>query len=477
MKFRIYPTKSNTIASSRLFQIFNSSQNLYADLWYGGGTLQQNVYRDNSISRHLVMFDLTEFQNKLNSYEINPNYVSSYRLHMKNSTPKSALLEPEFDKNTLNKSIAASFDLIAFPVNKAWDEGRGVDLMENYYLIKQRGDLTLTGYSNWLSATTLTSWDAPGIFTNPTASTSNYGIQHFETGSEDLDINVTSMVRDWLSGGSTNNGMCIAYARPYELTSANTRYISSFYTHITNSAFKPYLEVEYNQVIKDDRNQVTNNRPSRLFLYLFSGNTPVNYSSAGTVTIKNAAGTNIYTGLVPTHHSKGIYYVDVWMSGATKGQKYKDVWNGVSFNSTYDQQDITQNFEIKDNYYTNNARDVNDYVVTSYGIDNNAILQSGEIYRTYIDARINYSLNKPTTDFGLKFRLTMNNNIELINWTDANCAIINGISKSYIDIDSSWLLTNQNYEITLKITDLGITKILPERICFSVVDRLHPIRR
>jgi len=213
-----------------------------------------------------------------------------------------------------------------------------------------------------------------------------------------------------------------------------------------------------------------------LFLYLYSGNTPTNYYSASTVSIKNSAGSTIHSGLVPTNHSRGVYYVDVWMSGTTKGQKYKDVWAGVSFNPPYDQQDITQNFEIKDNYYTSNARDVNDYVITTYGIDNNAVLQPEEMVRVYIDARINYTLSHPFVEFGIEYKLTMNNNILLIDWTDVNSAVINGCFKSFIDVDTSWLQTNQTYQINFRIVELGTKKILSEKIHFKVVDRFYPVR-
>ena len=75
-KLRIYPTKENTIASSDDFQLFNSSQNQIANLWYGGGIIQNNIYRKNSISRHLLMFDLTDLQNKISSWDINQEYIS-----------------------------------------------------------------------------------------------------------------------------------------------------------------------------------------------------------------------------------------------------------------------------------------------------------------------------------------------------------------------------------------------------------------
>lgn len=469
--FRIYPSKCNTIASGQLFQDYNSSQNPVTDLWYGGGITDSSVQREHSISRCLMSFDLTNIKNKFSTKELNSGYVTTYKLKMVNAVPNDIVLEKEFETNVLQKRIASSFDLIAFHINKDWDEGRGYDLGQQVYLAKTIGDLSISGACNWLSATTLTSWDQPGVYTNPTASTPFYGVQHFSLGSEDIDIDVTNIVQNALTGGSNNCRIGIAYANPYETLSASTRFISSYFTHKTNSAFKPFLEVHHSQVIKDDRNQVVNNRISRLFLHLFSGNTPVNYFSASTVSIKNSSGADVYTGLIPTHHSKGVYYIDVWMSGATKGQKYKDVWNGVSINPPYDQQNITQEFEIRDNYYNNNTRDVNDYVITTYGIDNNATIQTDELTRIYIDTRVNYSTIRPYIDFGLEYKLTMNENMEFIPWTSTNSAIINGVHKSFIDIDTSWLLTNQNYQINFRINDLGTKKVLNEKLYFRVVNK------
>ncbi len=469
-KFRIYPDRSNSIASGS-FQYYNSSQNQLANLWYGGGYYHSNIYRENSISRHLMYFDLSDFQSKLTSKDIMSGNVVSYKLKMFNALPSDVTLRKEFQANPLYKQIAHSFDLIVFPINQNWDEGRGYDLLDQNYIAKSPGQLSVTGYSNWLSATSLTSWMEPGVFLNPTASTSNYGLQHFETGGEDMDIDITDIVKTWLSGGSTNYGIGIAYSRPFELASSDTRYISTFYTQHTNSAFKPFIEATYSQVINDDRSQVVNNRISRLFLYTFSSNTPVNFFSAGTVSIMNSSGLEIYSGLTINQLYKGTYYVDVWMSGVTKGQKFKDIWKGVSFNPPYDQQDITQNFEIKDNYYNNNQRDVNDYVITTYGLDNNAILSNEELLRIYIDTRVNYSNNRPNVDFGLEYKLMMNGKIELIPWTESNAATINGFMKCFIDLDTSWLLNNQNYQIYFRINDLGTHKVLNEKIAFKIVNK------
>jgi hypothetical protein len=464
--FRIYPTKANTIASGNDYELLNSSQNPVADLWYGGTGSR------NSISRHMAFFDLTELQSKLNSKEINENYITAYKIKYKNVVPSSRILEKEYEFDVLNKQIAASFDLIAFPINKEWDEGRGFDLDEQHYLVKSCGNPVLSGYSNWLSASSSVNWDEPGIYTNPTASTAvtQYSTQHFPIGSEDIDMDITSIVNDWLSGGTDNNGIALAYSRPFELISADTRYIGSFYTHKTNTAYKPFIEVQYAQVIKDDRHTVANNKSARLFLYLFSGNSAANYYSAGTVSIRTAANQDVYTGLTPVHHSKGVYYVDVLMTGTTKGQKFKDVWQDITFQPGIDQQTITQTFNIQGNYYMTSIKETDEYEITTYGIENNGIILPDEVRRVIAETRINFSLNRPTVDFGLEYRMVMNSVDEIIPWTATNTAIIDGCQKSFFDIDASWLLDNQTYEIALRINQFGVKKMLPERINFRVRD-------
>lgn len=469
--FRIYPSKSNTIASG-VYQNFNSGQNAVTDLWYGGGGTDTAPERRNSFSRFLVKFDLDELSDKLTLKEINPDVVVSYKLKMTNAIPGDRILEPEYEFDVLDKRISSSYDLIVFPVNKDWDEGRGYDLYKENYLVKQYGNPLITGYSNWNSATLATTWDEPGIFTNPTASTAvtQYSTQHFDIGNENIDMDITDIVKDWLSGGSQNNGLGLAYRRDYELLSTDTRYIASFFTENTNTAFKPYIEVTYNQSFQDDRLQVTNNRTSRLFLYTYSGNNAVNYFSAGTVEIQTLAGAPVITGLTPTQMENGVYYIDVLMSSATRGQQYNDIWSGITFVPGIDQQSITQVFTIKDNYYLNNVPQVNDYSISIYGIGNNSILSIGETHKVFVDLRVNYSSrNQPSTAYDLKYRMVMNNQEEVIPWTSVNQAVINKCKQNYFVLETGWLLANQTYGIQFRIDEFGTKRVMPNETVFKVI--------
>jgi len=463
-RLRIYPTKNNTIASG-YFENFNSAFNPGAILWYGGRGTRS------SISRFLIQFDLDELKNKINSKEINKDYVSSYRLKMTNVIPDGELLDSEFEFAKLRKKVASSFDLIAFPINKNWDAGRGYDLLGTEYVKISQGDNNLTGYSNWNSATSLDFWDEPGVFTNPTASTSQNFTQHFDKGDEDLDMDITPLVNDWLSGGSQNNGLAISYARDYELNTGDTRFLSRFYTKNTNTAFKPYLEVVYDeQIIREDRLRVANNRTSRLFLNLFSGNTAANYFSAGTVSIKTTSNQDVITGLIPKQLTKGVYYVDILMSGATKSQIYKDVWNDITFDPGVDVQSFEQKFQILGNYYNNYPKEINDYVVDLYGISNNEILKKGELIRLYAETRVEYSTKSPNEYYGLEYRIVQNEITETIPWSSFNTIVIDGCTKEFFDLDTSWLLANQNYTIELRVNELGTKRVLSEKVYFRIFD-------
>lgn len=465
--FRIYPSKSNTIANSS-FANLNSGQNAVTDLWYGGGGTDTAPDKRNSISRFLLNFDLTTLQQKFNSKEINESLVTSYKLKLKNSKPKDLVLEDEYEYDILHKKIATSFDLICFPVDKYWEEGRGYELSKEIYVVKQKGNYSISGVSNWNYATSTSTWSEPGIFTNPTASTIFYATQHFDIGNEDINIDITSIVKNWLSGGSENNGLAIAYRRDYELSSSDTRYISSFFTEKTNSAFKPVIEVCYNQVIQDDRKQVSNNRPSNLFLYTFSGHNFVNIANLSAVTVDIKKGNStIYSGLIPSQLSTGVYYVNVLMSGTTAGEKYTDIWSGVSF-SNYDKQDIEQVFQIQKNYFGAKPS-INDYVIETYGIEQGMIVNQEDHLRVYCDLRVNFSTQKPDTAYSLQYRLIMNNQEEVIPWTEVNQAVISDCKTNYFDLDASWLLHNQTYQINFKINEMGTSRVMPERIDLKVI--------
>ena len=465
--FRIHPSKSNTIASGVAYENYNAGFNPISNLWFGGGAESIiSVGTNNSISRYLIYFDLSELQNKFLDKTIMSGNVTSYKLKIKNCLPSDKLLKPRPDD--INKLVATSFDLMTFAINMPWDEGDGYDLVKNIYAEKSNGLVHITGVSNWNSATRLSTWTEPGVFENPSASTAFYTTQHFDVGNEDLEMDITTIVNSWISGGTQNNGLGVCYTRPYELMSSDTRYISAFFTEKTNTAYLPFIEVNYDQTIEDDRLQFSNQKINRLFLFTYSDNQPLNYFSAGTVDIKDADDTVVAT-YTPTQIQKGVYYIDVYLPNSTPGDIYSDNWNDVTFNPGYDQQTFTQYFAVKPNFYSNNSKGVNQYSLKTYGIENNSIINYSGITRVYVETTTNFTNNNAYVPYGLQYQLILNNKDEIITWTNANYTTIDNYLTYFFDIDTTWLLSNQTYNINFKINELGTQKVVEENIRFRVL--------
>jgi len=467
--YRIYCEKSNTIANGR-YTNYNSSQNAVANLWFGGGMGANTAFRQNTYSRFMMQFDLSVLSKNFSDKTIMSGNVVSYKLKMTNSITGGRELEREGRINGLDAAISTSFDLLTFPINKPWDEGRGYDVLESDFAFTQYGVPRITGYSNWNSSTTLTDWDEGGVFDDPSASTINNAVQHFSLGNEDINMDVTSMLTSWMDNSVDNNGLAVSYIRPYELISSDTQSFSSFFTQHTNTAFKPFIEVEFNQLIEDDRLYVSNNRKSKLFLYTFSGDAPANYESIGDVNIEDNSGNIIYTGLTVNQVERGVYYVEVLMTASTRGQKYKDVWNDVVFVSGHDTTNFSQSFSIKDNYY-NRTPSVNNYAVDIYGIENGQNINSGDKVKIFCDLRSNYqSFVAPTNPFKMFYRVIMNSQLEVVPWNQVNRVVIDNCQSHYIDLDTTWLLHNQNYKVEFKMQEYGTNRTLPETLEFKILN-------
>lgn len=466
--FRIYVDRHTGIANG-VYQSLSESNNQSVQLFAGGDGNGNNVF-----SRHLINLDLTELQQKISSTEINTAFTISYVLHFKNGGPSTEEMNSSIFSNSTN-AIATSYDLIFFQIDKEFDSSTfGYDFDKALYLTRQPGNFIFSGVANFLSASTTNSWTEPGVWLHPTAHT--YSTQHFQT-TEDICVDVSNIVNNILSTGGTSCNIGICFSETFENNTGKTRYFANFFSDKTNSFFKPYLDVNYNnQVIVDDRMQVTNNRMSRLFLYTFSGNVSTNYFSAGTVNITNSNNAIVISGITPTNFSKGVYYIDFLLSSSTKGQLFKDVWQNVTFAPGIDQTTFTQQFVVQNNYYTSNAKQINDYVTDIYGINNNETIQSGDIKRVYVDTRINYSNSKPFVNPRVDYRLYCSLQ-EIIPWTQINLSVFNaGHTSNWFDLDTSWLLNAQTYNIQFRINELGTLRTLPDILNFRVVDEINKIK-
>ena len=108
-------------------------------------------------------------------------------------------------------TLPQDFNLVVAPISQSWTEGTGLDMDEYQDL----------GVSNWLSASSTAGWTNVG---GDYLTQDNYNVR-FEKGYENLEVDVTTVVENWITGaagGEYNN-----YGFGIRLTASQEAYFSS----------------------------------------------------------------------------------------------------------------------------------------------------------------------------------------------------------------------------------------------------------
>lgn len=193
------------------------------------------------LSRVLIQFPVSEIISDRNAGIIPASGVS-YFLKMNNIS----------HGNTLPKNYTVN----VLAVSASWEEGNGLD-MENYT------DLTRNGIgSNWIQARQSASadngqWSSAGgdYHTSPSYTYT------FAKGNEDLLVNVTTLVDQWIAGTKQNYGFGIHLSSSFEASSSTnpsgslvSYYTKKFYARSTNDFHnQPVLEARWDSSRKDNR--------------------------------------------------------------------------------------------------------------------------------------------------------------------------------------------------------------------------------
>ena len=269
-------------------------------------------------------------------------------------------------------TLPQDFNLVVAPISQSWVEGSGLD-MDEYQDI---------GTSNWLKANNSTSWTNVG---GDYLSDDNYNVR-FEQGYENLELDVTTVVENWITGavGNKYNN----YGFGLRLTASQEAYFSSssgvdsgsviqntvgatqsyytkkFFARSSEFFFKrPVIEARWDSRVMDDRENFyfsSSRAPAAdnlntLYFYNYvrgrlrnipgvgTGNILVSFYSssygtpAGSKISLQGGGSVVSTGdtnATGSYVSPGIYSCNVALTAAsTPLQEINDVWHsgGVEF--------------------------------------------------------------------------------------------------------------------------------------------------
>jgi len=229
---RFFATKDNTITNAfkdGLTTRGTGSNMGAADIMEVFSIYGQAASNSSELSRALVEFDTTAVAAARTAGTIPASgsvdfYLRMYDAEHVESTPKDFTL-----------TIAA--------VSQSWTEGTGLDIV-NY---------TDLGASNWVKADSSTNWTAQGgDFLTGSGDSLMFTSKAFDAGTEDLSVDVTSIVEEWLIGTTGSYGFGVF------LTSSQENATESYYTKkffARGSEYfhrRPVLEARWNDVVADD---------------------------------------------------------------------------------------------------------------------------------------------------------------------------------------------------------------------------------
>jgi hypothetical protein len=462
MIIRTFFDKNNTIQYNDLT---NTGLNPIAELFYGGNTIKSKY------SRFLFYFNEDRI---LNMYTGGTMPDLSKMKHTLNLTNTSA-----FDKELLNgqtsdgKDRASSFKLILFKINQDWDEGVGYDYIPTTYTAGN-GNTSSIGASNWTQAQTNISWEnGNGVYSG---SASGVTIQtiNFDKGNENIEVDITDTVNDWLSGGSRNYGLGLAYTRLFEETPSDSYQYVGFFTRHTQTFFEPYIETKYTEQILDDRNKFYLDKPNKLFLYTNLGGEPTNLDTLPSVTIKDNNDVVISAITAVTQVTKGVYSVDVMIPTTnqyTNQLMFTDIWSGLTINGI-NRPPVELSFELKNsNHYYNIGDDESlprKFAFSASGIKRGEKIVRGNVRRVSISARIQYTVDQQQIIDSIQYRLYVKEGqgeFTVIDWDN----IHRTATSNYFLLDTNGLIP-QTYYMDIKAISNNEVTINKETISFDIVD-------
>jgi hypothetical protein len=291
----------------------------------------QESSASSELSRVLVQFPVTDIISDRSAGTIPASgsvswYLKLYNAEHGRTTPKG-------------------YTMVVSAVSASWEEGVGLD-MENYS-DKTYGQLG----ANWVDRSGSTDWTSEGGDYH-SAPTSSVG---FTTGREDIEVDVSDIVEQWVADTKSNYGFGIRLHDTYEAAS-KTYYTKKFFARTSQFFHKrPTIEARWNSSRRDDRNNFyfsssiapPSENLNTLYLYNYIHGTLMDiggddsnvpdiklYYSSGSTPEGNARGfkdssNTTDTSASATRLEEGVYYVKIAATSSIVDSTYPyvvDVW-------------------------------------------------------------------------------------------------------------------------------------------------------
>ena len=292
------------------------------------------------------------------------------------------------------------------------------------------------------------------------------GKQHFDIGSENIDIDITDTFNKFIDGTLDNCGIGIAFAPTIEYSDSNYENYVGILTNKTNSFFEPFVETTYDDVIADDRANFILGKDNRLYLYATIGGNLENLDVLPTCSVEG-------TEYEVKQASKGTYYINIKLpyNAYTAPTMLYDVWDGLVYHGE-NLSPVELEFTTKPaNTFFNIGTALPDKLnitPTVYGISDNEVIKRGDIRKLNVLCKTNYTKNVAEIVDNIEMRVYVMDGsaqLDVIPYIKMD----RSLSETYTLIDTS-LLIPSTYYVDVKIYSGMELKIFHDILHFKVVD-------
>lgn len=389
------------------------------------------------------------------------------------------------------KERAACFDVIAFKIPKDWDEGKGYDYKDTFWISGNRKKSS--NGCTWENATNLKPWcdpdDDPELHYAPGIYDTDYiyseykkvlkgekseiilATQHFDYGAENFELDLTDYVNGIMRGEIINHGVCIAFSPDYETHPYEDQKYVGFFTNNTNLFFEPYLETIYDEYIDDDRAKFYLGKENRLYLYCEVGGNRVNLDELPVCEIDDVE-------YPVTQQTKGVYYATVKLSNVRPDTILSDVWSNLYLGGE-EIQPIEMDFTVLANSAVfsigNKTADRKELVPNIAGINDAEKIKIGDVRMVDVNFRVPYTTSLSEVINSGEYRVYVKDNtreIDVYDYTPIECAFLH----NYFIIDTNEMVPG-DYFVDIR-TKIGLeTKVYKEALRFTIVSNVTQFYR
>ena len=293
------------------------------------------------------------------------------------------------------------------------------------------------------------------------------GLQHFDFGDEMLNIDITKYVKDVISGKIENHGLLLCFMPLFECDESDdkSQYVG-FFTDHTNTFFHPYIEVEYDEVINDDRESFYIGKENRLYLYSYIDGKLENLDELPTCNV----GT-VYQA------TKGVYYSLISAEETDELSPemiYEDIWSNIVFNGVQQPDVVMEYVALPKQIYFNIGSgniSVPRLVPSIYGINDDEKIGIGEVREIVVDMRRKFTTNKRDTITTAYYRLYVKDANREIDIFNGYQPVEKSFLNNYFIINTSDLVPNKYY-VDIKVLQGKETLFYKDSLHFTVVSNV-----